>query len=355
MPTMEATERLSDIGGNSTTFAAKVQGVVTPMLRLDVCVVSSVDPASGLMTSCEVFGAPRSDEREIGIFELEWFSDDPLKYDELANAASHAGALRQAGDVTQVKRFQQIMKPNGGHDEIRLACVADGTWWATVTGYRFTGAPDFSAEDVKKAAGLSGIIARGFRQSFLHTAVNQPGDLDRPPGAFSIDSHGNFVTTTDAAETWLDTVPSDRLSTLVTALAVRVNGDGQVTMTVAGNEGPLSFHASPLKGSDEHISVIVEYPRPIQLTSLITEAYGLTPRERDITELVLLGLVTKQIARRLSISEYTVQDHLKSIFAKTGTATRGELCAALYTRFYLKPQQAGEAPSPYGYFISQFG
>lgn len=163
------------------------------------------------------------------------------------------------------------------------------------------------------------------------------------------------MTTTAPAEIWLDTVPPERLSTLTTALAVRVSGHGQATMTVTGNQGPLSFHASPLKGSDEHISVIVEYPRPIQLTSLITDAYGLTTRERDITELVLLGLVTKQIARRLGISEYTVQDHLKSVFAKTGTATRGELCAALYIRFYLKPQQAGEPPSPYGYFISQPG
>ena len=353
---MRTVERLSSISETDPkAYAAEVQGVFVPMLGLDVCVVSSVDPASGLLTSCEVFGAPKDDDRELRIFELEWFSDDPLKYDELANATSHAGALRRAGDITRVERFQQIMEPNGGHDEIRLACVADGTWWATVTGYRFTGAPDFSAEEVKETAGLSEVIARGFRQSFLHTAVKQPGDLDRPPGAFSIDNRGNFVTTTAPAETWLDTVPPERLSTLTTALAVRVNGHGQADMTVTGHEGPLSFHASPLKGSDEHISVIVEYPRPIHLTSLITEAYGLTTRERDVTELVLLGLVTKQIARRLAISEYTVQDHLKSIFAKTGTATRGELCAALYARFYLRPQQAGEPPSPYGYFISQPG
>lgn len=344
---------LSDAGVDPTTFAATVQGVLTPMLALDVCVVSSVDPASGLLTSCEVFGAPRSDERELRTFELEWFSDDPLKYDELANAASHAGALRQTGDITQVERFRQIMEPNGGHDEIRLACVADGTWWGTVTGYRFTGAQDFSAEEVQMAAGLSDVIARGFRQSFLHAAVEKPGDLDRPPGAFSVDRHGDFATTTAVAETWLDTVAADRLSTLTTALAVRVNGQGQATMTVIGKEGPLTFHASPLKGSDEQISVIVEYPRPIHLTPLITEAYALTPREREVTELVLLGLVTKQIARQLAISEYTVQDHLKSVFAKTGTATRGELCATLYARFYMKPQRSGESPGPYGYFLSQ--
>lgn len=349
---MGMAEMLAGTRSDSEAYSTDVQAVLTPMLGLDVCVVSSVDPASGLLTSCEVLGVPRDDDRELRIFELEWFSGDPLRYDELANAESRAGSLRQAADPTEVRRYREIMEPNGGYDEIRLSCVADGSWWATVTGYRSVGAPAFTTEEVRKAAGLSEIIARGFRTSFLYTAVDQPGNLDRPPGAFSIDRRGNLLTTTATAETWLDTLPSDRVSTLTKALAVHADGNGQTTMTVSGSAGPLSFHAAPLKGSDEHISVIVEYPRPIHLTSLVTEAYGLTPRERDVTELVLLGLVTKQIARRLAISEYTVQDHLKSVFAKTDTATRGELCAALYTRFYMRPQRAGTDPSPYGYFIS---
>lgn len=348
---MRTAGMLAGTGKDSKAYAAAVQAVLTPMLGLDVCVVSSVDPASGLLTSCEVFGSPRDDDRELRIFELEWFSDDPLRYDELANAESRAGSLRQAVDPTRVRRYREIIEPNGGYDEIRLSCVVDGSWWATVTGYRSVGAPAFTTEEVTKAAGISEIVARGFRSSFLYTAVDQPGDLDRPPGAFSIDKRGDLVTTTTTAETWLDTLPSDRVSTLTKALAVHVDGNGQTTMTASGSAGPLSFHAAPLKGSDQHISVIVEYPRPIHLTSLITEAYGLTPRERDVTGLVLLGLVTKQIARRLAISEYTVQDHLKSVFVKTDTVTRGALCAALYTRFYMKPQREGTDPSPYGYFI----
>jgi DNA-binding CsgD family transcriptional regulator len=101
------------------------------------------------------------------------------------------------------------------------------------------------------------------------------------------------------------------------------------------------------------VSVVVEYPRPIQLTPLIVAAYQLTPREREVAELVLQGLLTKQIARLLQITEYTVQDHLKSIFAKTGTATRGELCLELFTRFYHPRYEQGISPGPYGFFLGE--
>jgi DNA-binding CsgD family transcriptional regulator len=63
-------------------------------------------------------------------------------------------------------------------------------------------------------------------------------------------------------------------------------------------------------------------------------AYGLTERERDITRLVLRGNSTAQIAAELTITAHTVQDHLKSIFDKTGVHSRRDLVAKVfYTHF----------------------
>ena len=48
--------------------------------------------------------------------------------------------------------------------------------------------------------------------------------------------------------------------------------------------------------------------------------HGLTDREQDLLRLLARGLDTRELADAMTISETTVQDHVKSVFAKTGTS-----------------------------------
>jgi len=79
-----------------------------------------------------------------------------------------------------------------------------------------------------------------------------------------------------------------------------------------------------------HVAVFVQRAHPTLVAPLLLKAYGLTPREQEVTQLVLRGATTIQAAQRLAISPHTVTDHLKSIFEKTGARTRGELSATLF-------------------------
>ena len=54
-------------------------------------------------------------------------------------------------------------------------------------------------------------------------------------------------------------------------------------------------------------------------------AAQLSPREKQITQLVVSGCKNKQIAHQLSISEKTVKNHLSNIFDKLGVSDRLEL------------------------------
>jgi DNA-binding CsgD family transcriptional regulator len=51
--------------------------------------------------------------------------------------------------------------------------------------------------------------------------------------------------------------------------------------------------------------------------------------ERAVVALLVTGLDTRAVTERLFISAHTVQDHLKSIFDKTGIHSRRELLAKL--------------------------
>lgn len=58
-------------------------------------------------------------------------------------------------------------------------------------------------------------------------------------------------------------------------------------------------------------------PEPLSATE-----EALTPREREVLELVGQGLSNKLIARKLQISEHTVKFHLSSVSAKLGAVSR---------------------------------
>jgi DNA-binding NarL/FixJ family response regulator len=49
---------------------------------------------------------------------------------------------------------------------------------------------------------------------------------------------------------------------------------------------------------------------------------ALTPRERDVLELLAEGLSNRAIAAKLDISEHTVKFHVSSIFGKLGAENR---------------------------------
>ncbi|RTF06923.1 response regulator transcription factor, partial [Serratia marcescens] len=59
--------------------------------------------------------------------------------------------------------------------------------------------------------------------------------------------------------------------------------------------------------------------------------YLLTPREREIVDLILAGCSSQQIADRLFISLGTVKNHRKNIYGKLNIGSQAELFSLLLT------------------------
>jgi DNA-binding NarL/FixJ family response regulator len=56
-------------------------------------------------------------------------------------------------------------------------------------------------------------------------------------------------------------------------------------------------------------------------------AEPLTPREKEVLQMLASGLANKEIASRLAISEHTVKFHVASILGKFGAGSRTEAVA----------------------------
>jgi DNA-binding CsgD family transcriptional regulator len=76
---------------------------------------------------------------------------------------------------------------------------------------------------------------------------------------------------------------------------------------------------------DGYVAVVMQPAPPAIVLDGALRAMGLTGREREVAALVLRGQSAKAIASALVISPWTVQDHLKAIYEKTGVRSRAEL------------------------------
>ena len=88
--------------------------------------------------------------------------------------------------------------------------------------------------------------------------------------------------------------------------------------------GRLQHTASDMTAS---IAVSVDPIGTADRMEVFTHSHGFTPRETDVIVRLSGGGSTRVVARQLGLSEYTLQDHLKAMFAKTATGSRAELLA----------------------------
>jgi DNA-binding CsgD family transcriptional regulator len=185
-------------------------------------------------------------------------------------------------------------------------------------------------------------LAEGLRREvLLDHAATGPADGEDAAGVAVLAPDGSTAFTDEVAAAWIDELGGDgSLPPVVSAVATQARAvaagpaaDGRIARArVRAASGRwLVVRASVLGDEpDAQVAVMIEPARPHELAPLVADAYGLTEREREVTQLVARGLPTDAIAARLHLSPWTVQDHLKAIFEKVGVTTRGELVARVF-------------------------
>lgn len=277
------------------------------------------DPATGLLTWTGQTGELPSDF--VSALENEYLEPDVAKYAEIATRrAPVAGLVNETGGrPCRSARFRHQLAPDGFADELRFAFVdAFGRWGSMGL---FNDAP-YSAADQAAAAQLVPLVACALRQGIaLASALAD----DAPPGVLLLDVDDR-VRTRDARASELlagcattGSLPGAIHILAAPARAARVPVRGRTLM----RDGAwVSIDASPVVDEDGAVAVVLRPAPAPSILDLRLRAAGLTERERQIAVALLRGDDTATIAARLHLSPWTVQDHLKAVFDKTGVRSR---------------------------------
>ena len=93
----------------------------------------------------------------------------------------------------------------------------------------------------------------------------------------------------------------------------------------------------PSRGSNAQVFTLDRLPEnePVEIARMqardaVVTSCGFTPREAEVLDCLLDGLPHDETAERLGISSWTVKNHTRSIYAKTGTHSVKELMALVY-------------------------
>ena len=124
-----------------------------------------------------------------------------------------------------------------------------------------------------------------------------------------IDSHPPWARVHLTGGTWL---------TLRAARIGQPAGPAEPAESAATAEPP-----PPPAGRD--VAVTIAATTPADRAELFARAHGFTPRESELLGHLIVGGDTRDLAQQMFLSAHTVQDHLKSVFAKTGTRSRQAL------------------------------
>lgn len=363
-------EVLARAGLDLSTFLEEFDASLQRAVPHVAACVANLDPATRLLTSTYKFGdlyGKDSHDMEWGL--QEYSGDSPDAFSTLLDGGLPACGvhLETSGDVSSSQRFRRVMQPHYGYgDELRLVARQGTQGWGGVALFRGVDDRPFNREEVNYVARLSEPLAAGLRAGLLAGHVGGSDRVcDTGPAVLIIGADDRIARMSMGTDSLLAELGrgenmADTSGTIYSLVAearrnARVGADHSARCRVRMASGRwLVMNASPLadlSGPSGEVVITIEEARPPEIVSLVVAAFQLTARERDVTQLVLQGVDTKEIASSLNMSRYTVQDHLKSVFEKADVRSRRELVARVFFDQYMPRMGSELAPS--GWFASE--
>jgi DNA-binding CsgD family transcriptional regulator len=350
--TFSEVKRLCCAGLDGPALLGEVIERLRGVVPFEAYCASTKDPASGFITHGQAEELGGADDIFWALERLYFEHHQSVR--RMVDTHQSVALLSETtgGDLERSTRYAEYLRPLGLAYEMRGAFTCGGYLWGSMDLIRESGSPDFEPREANLLRRIAPHLGNGLKTAALRMQTPMEEDGTDVPGVLTLDHQGSVVQHTPAAERWLrdledlgsgwrewNSLPGalrtvvlslrralsperDRDEQSVPSLRARARSGRWVTLY-----GSLS-EATPERRAETVI--IIEPTKPEELLPFSMTAYGLSPREEELVKLVVRGLSTTRISRTLFISEYTVQNHLRSVFEKVGVRSRGELVKRLF-------------------------
>jgi DNA-binding NarL/FixJ family response regulator len=315
-------------------------------IPFDAICLGIADPATNLVSGRVMRDLNPSDENQFVKYEYE--VADFNHFADLAQREVAVGILDEATEGSRLHspRQRDYLPSVGIEHELRSAMRSGGRMWGVCSLYRGRGRVGFSPAEGEFMHRIETTMTLGLRRGLLVAGTERAAG-DPAAAVVIFDDRNQVVSASGTAEARIadlggdlwHSIPSTVTTVAAAARAVAAGSTGYVpSIRLRTKSGEwLSLHGTPIRdrhGLTSQIAVTIESAGAAKVIPLIVAAYGLTEREQDVVQQVLLGDSTNQIAAALHLSPYTVQDYLKVIFDKVGVSSRRELTSKIFFSQY---------------------
>jgi len=342
-----AGERIDALGGaglGDREFRRAVLDELREVIGFSAYVWLLTDPVT------EVGSAPLADVPclpELPALVKAKYATAVNRWTQLRRQARPARLLTEAtgGDLAASPVWRDVLNRYGIADVASAAFADQHGCWGFLDLWRDDSAGCFDAGDAAFLAEIAAPVATALRRSQARTFV-QPAIAarsDAGPVVLTLDDGLRIIGRTAASGGWLDVllppVPDERaipasvynVAAQLLAAEAGIDDHPACARTHLADGFWLTLRAARLSSDAElnapagavpSIAVTIEEASAADRLDLFGRAFALTARERELLSLLATGSDTRTLARQMSLSEHTVTDHLKSIFAKTGARDR---------------------------------
>ena len=350
-----ARARIEDVAEqplDSVTLRGAILDVLAEVVDFDAYVWLLTDPVT------TVGAAPLANVRGLPLTALPGlirtkYTTHVNRWTALMQMTPPVGLLNDTvdEDPRPDSAWRELLGRHAIHDVASAVFADPFGCWGFLDLWRDNRSAPFDGTDAEFLGAVAPTVTTALRECQARTFVQAATPLrdDVGPVVLTLDDGLRITSRTAASQDWLaallppdpgsHAVPASVYNVAAQVLAFEAGVDDHPasTRTHLSDGFWLTLRAARMADVERQsvasgsatsgIVVTIEETSAAERLELFGRSFALTRREQELVGLLATGADTRAMARQMAVSEYTVQDHLKSIFAKTGARDRITLLA----------------------------